>query len=87
VTAELSLFPDLDIGGAICKNSRQISVAARNYITAVLSFNVGSSEPAMVNDPSQRWENINVGSTREVIDQRKIINGVSRDCRHNAKYI
>jgi len=40
----------------------------------------------MVNDPSQRWENINVGSTREVIDQREIINGV-RDCRHNAKYI
>lgn len=47
------------------KNSwqKQISAAAHNYITAVLSFNVGSSEPAMVNDPSQRWENINVEST------------------------
>lgn len=35
------------------KNSwrEQISATAHNYITAVLSFNVGSSEPAMVNDP------------------------------------
>jgi len=71
------------------KNSRreQISAAAHNYITTVLSFNVGSSEPAMVNDPSQRWENINVESTWEVIDQREVINGVKQNCRHNAKYI
>lgn len=50
---------------ATYKNSwrEQILAAAHNYITAVLSFNVGSSEPAMVNDPSQRWENINVEST------------------------
>lgn len=74
---------------AIQKNSQQeqISAAARNYITAVLNFNVGSSEPAMVNDLSQRWKNINVESTWEVIDQREVINGVKQNCRHNAKYI